>query len=81
MSGREDAYMLERGGVMSSAIGLARLWLSHGDPGKAAEILDDCCDELHRLHWDACLADGHEHRTIAMLLGPRNTKAMRSWKV
>ena len=75
----EGAYMIDRAGTMSSAIGLARLALSDGDAAKAARILDDCCDDLHEAHWLACLNDGYAPASIERLLGPRNAKVRRSW--
>jgi hypothetical protein len=75
----EYQYMLDRGGVMSQAIGLARLALQQGDPAKAAKALDECCDELHRKHWEAAEQDGWGPEKIEQLLGGREDKATPSW--
>jgi 1,2-phenylacetyl-CoA epoxidase catalytic subunit len=68
----EKRFMEERAGIYSTAIGLARLALRDDDSTKARQRLAEACDEVHRLHWDALLAAGHEAEKIAMFLGPRD---------
>lgn len=75
----ESTYMTERAGQLSTAVGMARLALSQGDPARAARRLDECCDELHELHWQACLDDGHDPEAIERFIGPRGEKVRNSW--
>lgn len=64
-------YAEDRSAKMSTAIGIARMALDRGDAVGAKRELDDVCDELHRMLFDALVAEGHDPEKVAGLIGAR----------
>lgn len=72
----EAAFMRDRAGRYSQAIGLARLVLNNDGPlrwDRALDYLDDAVAVTHEQHWAACLADGATEEAVERFLGPRGT--------
>lgn len=74
----ERRFMVDRAGAYSAAVGMARLALQQGDPEKAARVLDDAVDKIHRQHFDACVEDGYPPEKVELLLGPRDRDRSRN---
>ncbi len=78
LTGAEQKFMREeKQAIFSTAVGLARLRLQHGDLQGASDVLDDACDEAHVKHFDACIKDGYTAENVERLLGPREQKVKR----
>lgn len=65
----EDTYMTERAGILSTAVGLARLALDKGDPEHAQRILDGAAASTHKLLRDSLLATGADPEKVDALIG------------
>ena len=63
----------ERGGLFSSAIGLARLALANDEPEKARQRLDEAVQESYDIHRAACIADGWDEESLDRFFGVRPT--------
>lgn len=65
----ELEFQIERGGIFSTAIGLARLALKNQEIEKAQEYLDKACDDVERLWYDHLIAIGYEEKLVRQFLG------------
>lgn len=70
--GRMTDYLDDRGAILSTAVGIARMALLDDDPALARAELDDACKRTHNLMFDHAIALGHPLERVEMLYGPRD---------
>lgn len=69
--GRDAEYLADRGAILSTAVGLARMALPH-DPEQAAADLADASRRTHELMYDHALERGIPAEKVEAFYGPRD---------
>ena len=67
----------ERAAILSTAVGIARLYLSKDRVEEAKDVLDSAAAETHRLHWTMLIDEGYPEDTVDQFLGPRRDPTPR----